>query len=72
MRAGYGGINILKETESEVNIVFGHEEGEEWRELLTKRNTNMPYLESVLCTNCPCVLAEPLLQWLFTSVLVAA
>jgi hypothetical protein len=25
--SGYGEINILKETESEVNIVFGHGEG---------------------------------------------
>ncbi len=27
MRAGYDGIYILKETESEVNIVFGHDGG---------------------------------------------
>jgi hypothetical protein len=36
MIAGYGGINILKETESVVNIVFGHGKGV-CRELLTHR-----------------------------------
>jgi hypothetical protein len=46
MRATSDGINILKETESEVNIVFGHGEGGGVRRELVTHKVHIHYKKS--------------------------